>query len=62
MVQAYVEELLEAGEKFLVFCHHKVMIDGLLETLNRYALRVSFPQHTYTQVAVHRRSCSLFKT
>lgn len=36
-VQEYMEELLEADQKFLVFYHHKVMGEGLQEVLNKWA-------------------------
>ena len=35
MVQQYLEELLEQDVKFLVFCHHKVMNDGIAQVLNK---------------------------
>ena len=35
MVQQYLEELLEQDIKFLVFCHHKVMNDGIAQVLNK---------------------------
>ena len=35
VVQQYLEELLEQDVKFLVFCHHKVMNDGIAQVLNK---------------------------
>ena len=34
-VQGYVEELLENGDKFLIFAHHREMLDGISFSLNR---------------------------
>lgn len=34
-VQEYVELLLQAGQKFLIFGHHKVLLDAIEHTLNR---------------------------
>ena len=34
-VQQYVTELLESDQKFLIFCHHKVLNDGIAEVLNK---------------------------
>lgn len=35
VVQQYVEGLLLEDQKFLIFCHHKVMNDGIAEVLNK---------------------------
>lgn len=37
VVQQYVGELLDQDQKFLIFCHHKVMNDGIAEILNKCA-------------------------
>jgi hypothetical protein len=34
-VQNYVTELLDQDQKFLIFFHHKVMGEGLQETMNK---------------------------
>ncbi|CAD7700961.1 unnamed protein product [Ostreobium quekettii] len=34
-VQAYVNDLLEADDKFLIFAHHKDLINGIEKALNR---------------------------
>lgn len=34
-VQSYVEDLLEADEKFLIFAHHKDLMDGIEKSINR---------------------------
>jgi len=34
-VQAYVEELLENGDKFLIFAHHRELLDGISFVLNK---------------------------
>lgn len=34
-VQAYVDELLENGDKFLIFAHHRELLDGISFTLNK---------------------------
>lgn len=35
VVQQYVTGLLDEDQKFLIFCHHKVMNDGIAEVLNK---------------------------
>lgn len=34
-VQGYVEELLENGDKFLIFAHHRELLDGISFVLNK---------------------------
>jgi len=36
-VQEYVRELLDQEQKFLVFAHHQVLMDGIQEVLNKRA-------------------------
>lgn len=36
-VQEYVRELLEQEEKFLIFAHHQVLLDGIQEVINKCA-------------------------
>lgn len=31
----YIENVLESGEKFLVFAHHQVMLDAICKVLNK---------------------------
>lgn len=35
MFSAYVKELLPEKKKFIVFCHHKVMLNGLSSCLTK---------------------------
>lgn len=40
-VQEYVRELLEQEEKFLIFAHHQVLLDGIQEVINKCASRLA---------------------
>ena len=35
-MQEYVQLLLDAGQKFLIFAHHGCLMDGIEHTLNRH--------------------------
>ena len=37
-VQEYVSDLLESGQKFLLFAHHKSLLDGVEFTMRKCAL------------------------
>ena len=39
-IKAYVLDLLEGGHKFLVFAHHKIVLDCLQEELEKKVLFV----------------------
>lgn len=36
-MQQFIDDLLDSNQKFIVFCHHKVMNDGVAEILNKCA-------------------------
>ncbi|KAK9841983.1 hypothetical protein WJX81_002729 [Elliptochloris bilobata] len=38
-VQEYVRELLDQEQKFLIFAHHRVLLDGIQEVLNKARVR-----------------------
>lgn len=40
-MQEYVRELLEQEEKFLIFAHHQVLLDGIQEVINKCAYRLA---------------------
>ena len=40
-MQEYVRELLEQEEKFLIFAHHQVLLDGIQEVINKCASRLA---------------------
>ncbi len=50
-MQEYVRELLDQEQKFLIFAHHQVLMDGIQEVLNKRApvyrpvLPFSFVKH-----------------
>ena len=45
-VQEYVRELLDQEQKFLIFAHHKVLLDGIQEVLNKRGPYPTLPYHT----------------